>query len=74
MARAGWASRAGPPGLKTIDRGAIDIRDGRAAVPYDEKDRLARQHYEGAMAANDMKNRLPAGIYRTNRIKDPVEK
>jgi hypothetical protein len=45
------------------DMGAIDIRDGGAAIPYDEEDPLIRKEYEEALASVGAKSRMEDWLY-----------
>jgi mannose-6-phosphate isomerase-like protein (cupin superfamily) len=56
-------SDAGIPGQKAIDYGAIDIRDGGTAIPYDEEDPAIRRDYEAALKANGMTSRMDPSLY-----------
>ena len=53
----------GAPGQKTVDFGAIDIRDGGTAIPYDEEDPQVRRDYETALAASGVKSRMDPKLY-----------
>jgi hypothetical protein len=45
--------------------GAIDIRDGGSAIPYDEEDPLIRKEYAEALAGVDAKSRMEDWLYET---------
>ena len=53
----------GAPGQKSVDFGAIDIRDGGTAIPYDEEDPQVRRDYETALAASGVKSRMDPKLY-----------
>jgi mannose-6-phosphate isomerase-like protein (cupin superfamily) len=55
--------RPGNPGAMEKDMGAIDIRDGGAAIPYDEEDPLIRKEYEEALASVGAKSRMEDWLY-----------
>ncbi len=54
---------AAAPGSKTIDFGAIDIRDGGTAIPYDEEDPAVRRDYEAMLAKDGVKSRMDPKLY-----------
>jgi hypothetical protein len=51
------------PGEKRLDMGAIDIRDGGSAIPYDEEDPYIRKEFEETLAKNGAKSRMDPEIY-----------
>jgi hypothetical protein len=53
----------GVPGEKAIDYGAIDIRDGGTAIPYDEEDPYLRKEYEATLAKEGAKSRMEKDLY-----------
>ena len=53
----------GAPGQKAVDFGAIDIRDGGTAIPYDEEDPAVRRDWEAAIAANGVASRMDPKLY-----------
>ncbi|HWG04155.1 MAG TPA: hypothetical protein VG271_03990 [Beijerinckiaceae bacterium] len=57
--------KPGRPGEKEKDMGAIDIRDGGSAIPYDEEDPLIRKEYAEALAGVDAKSRMEDWLYET---------
>ena len=54
--------KPGRPGEKEKDMGAIDIRDGGSAIPYDEEDPLIRKEYEETLAVG-AKSRMEDWLY-----------
>jgi hypothetical protein len=59
--------RPGNPGVIEKDMGAIDIRDGGSAIPYDEEDPLIRKEYEEALKAVGATTRMEEWLYQTPR-------
>ncbi len=59
----GKNARSGAPGTKEIDFGAIDIRDGGTAVPYDMEDPYLRKEFEETLAAVGTKSRMEPELY-----------
>ncbi len=57
------ARKPGLPGEKTIDFGAIDIRDGGSAIPYDEEDPALRKEFEATLAKEGGKSRMEDWLY-----------
>ncbi len=57
--------KAGLPGGEEKDLGAIDLRDGGNAIPYDEEDPGIRQEYEATLAKNQAKSRMEEELYQT---------
>jgi mannose-6-phosphate isomerase-like protein (cupin superfamily) len=57
--------KPGRPGEKEKDMGAIDIRDGGSAIPYDEEDPLIRKEYEEALKGVGAKSRMEDWLYET---------
>jgi quercetin dioxygenase-like cupin family protein len=57
--------RPGRPGEKERDMGAIDIRDGGSAIPYDEEDPNIRKEYEATLAQQGAKSRMEDWLYET---------
>jgi quercetin dioxygenase-like cupin family protein len=55
--------RPGRPGEKERDMGAIDIRDGGSAIPYDEEDPNIRKEYEATLAQQGAKSRMEDWLY-----------
>jgi quercetin dioxygenase-like cupin family protein len=51
------------PGEKRTDMGAIDIRDGGSAIPYDEEDPYIRKEFEATVAKNGAKSRMDPELY-----------
>jgi len=50
--------KPGRPGEAQKDLGAIDIRDGGSAIPYDEEDPFIRREYEGTLAREGAVSRM----------------
>ncbi len=61
----GKNSRAGAPGTKINDYGAIDIRDGGTAIPYDMEDPYLRKEFEETLAKEGAKSRMEPELYQT---------
>jgi len=55
--------KPGRPGEKQKDLGAIDIRDGGSAIPYDEEDPYIRQEYEATLAKEGAVSRMESWLY-----------
>lgn len=55
--------RPGVPGAKQKDVGAIDIRAGGNAIPYDMEDPFLREEYEATLAENGAKSRMEPELY-----------
>jgi quercetin dioxygenase-like cupin family protein len=51
------------PGMKNSDMGAIDIRDGGSAIPYDEEDPYIRAEFEETLRKNGATSRMDPEIY-----------
>ncbi len=51
------------PGMKNMDMGAIDIRDGGSAIPYDEEDPYIRKEFEETLKKNGATSRMDPEIY-----------
>jgi hypothetical protein len=58
------ARKPGLPGEKQLDMGAIDIRDGGSAIPYDEEDPNIRKEYEATLVAAGAKTRMEDWLYQ----------
>ncbi len=56
--------KPGLPGVKEKDLGAIDIRDGGNAIPYDEEDPAIRQEYEATLAKDGLTTRMEDSLYQ----------
>jgi hypothetical protein len=46
-----------------MDMGAIDIRDGGSAIPYDEEDPYIRKEFEETLRKNGAKSRMDPELY-----------
>jgi hypothetical protein len=57
--------KPGRPGEQQKDLGAIDIRDGGSAIPYDEEDPYIRQEYEATLAREGANSRMESWLYET---------
>jgi quercetin dioxygenase-like cupin family protein len=57
------ALKPGRPGDIAKDMGAIDIRDGGSAIPYDEEDPLIRKEYEAALHGVGATSRMEGWLY-----------
>jgi mannose-6-phosphate isomerase-like protein (cupin superfamily) len=57
------ALKPGRPGDIAKDMGAIDIRDGGSAIPYDEEDPLIRKEYEAALQSVGATSRMENWLY-----------
>ena len=55
--------KPGRPGEAQKDLGAIDIRDGGSAIPYDEEDPFIRQEYEATLAKEGAVSRMEGWLY-----------
>jgi len=55
--------RPGRPGEKEKDLGAIDIRDGGNAIPYDEEDPRIRTEFEETLRREGAVSRMEAWLY-----------
>ena len=55
--------KPGRPGEKQKDLGAIDIRDGGSAIPYDEEDPYIRKEYEETLAKEGAVSRMESWLY-----------
>ncbi|HWL57295.1 MAG TPA: cupin domain-containing protein [Paracoccus sp. (in: a-proteobacteria)] len=55
--------KAGVPGQATKDLGAMDIRDGGSAIPYDEEDPYIRKEYEETLRQNGTVSRMEDWLY-----------
>jgi mannose-6-phosphate isomerase-like protein (cupin superfamily) len=55
--------KPGVPGGKEKDLGAIDIRDGGNAIPYDEEDPYIRKEYEEALVKEGAQCRMEDWLY-----------
>ena len=57
----------GLPGEKAIDFGAIDIRDGGTAIPYDEEDPAVRRDWEASLAATGGTSRMDPKLFEPRK-------
>jgi len=51
------------PGEEALDFGAIDVRDGGTAIPYDLEDPYLRKEFEGYLAEFGAKSRMEPELY-----------
>jgi hypothetical protein len=56
--------KPGLPGEPLSDRGAIDMKKGGDAIPYDEEDPFLRQEYENALEEAGIKSKMKDSWYR----------
>ncbi len=57
------ARKPGVPGEAITDRGAIDIKKGGDAIPYNEEDPYLRKEFEGNLAAEGLTTRMNPAWY-----------
>jgi mannose-6-phosphate isomerase-like protein (cupin superfamily) len=57
------AQQPGRPGEKAIDEGAIDVRDGGTAIPYDDEDPFIRAEYEAILKQEGVTSRMSPSLY-----------
>ncbi|HEX5282073.1 MAG TPA: cupin domain-containing protein [Micropepsaceae bacterium] len=55
--------RAGVPGEKDTDEGAIDVTEGGTAIPYYLEDPFLRGEYEATLAKAGVKSRMEPALY-----------
>ena len=67
---AGWygpnnhrKDKAGVPGEKDTDEGAIDVTEGGTAIPYWLEDPFLRKEYEETLAKEGVKSRMEEELY-----------
>lgn len=56
--------RAGVPGEKDIDEGAIDVTEGGTAIPYWMEDPFLRQEYEATLKQEGMVSQMDPALYQ----------
>ena len=59
--------KAGVPGEKDTDEGAIDVTEGGTAIPYWLEDPLLRKEYEETLAREGVKSEMGDELYRARR-------
>lgn len=59
----GKNSRPGQPGTKMTDYGAIDIRNGGTAIPYELEDPALRKEFEATLAREGTVSRMEEELY-----------
>ena len=57
------ANRAGVPGEQLMDYGAIDLKKGGSAIPYDEEDPFIRTEFEATLAKEGATGRMEPELY-----------
>src|SRR5690242_21924576 len=57
------ARKAGIPGEKLMDLGAIDIKDGGSAIPYWDEDPFLRKEFEETLAKDGAASRMESRFY-----------
>ena len=67
----GKNSRSGAPGSEMTDYGAIDLRDGGTAVPYDMEDPYLRKEFEQNMTDVGTKSRMEEELYVKPNAPEP---
>jgi hypothetical protein len=60
----GKNARSGAPGTKETDYGAINIRDGGTAVPYDMEDPYLRKEFEETLGTVGATTRMEDELYQ----------
>jgi quercetin dioxygenase-like cupin family protein len=56
----------GRPGDDAIDYGAIDLKDGGTAIPYNEEDPFLRKEFEATLRQEGVVYRMDDSLYRKN--------
>ena len=56
--------KRGRPGEKTLDAGAIDMKDGGSTIPYNEEDPFLRKEYEETLAKEGLRSRMEPDLYQ----------
>jgi mannose-6-phosphate isomerase-like protein (cupin superfamily) len=59
------AHKAGRPGEKAIDEGAIDIKDGGTAIPYWDEDPFILQEYLETLKREGVESRMEPSLFLT---------
>jgi quercetin dioxygenase-like cupin family protein len=57
------ARKAGRPGEQLMDYGAIDLKKGGSAIPYNEEDPAIRREFEATLAKEGLTSRMDAKLY-----------
>ena len=52
--------------VKRIDYGAIDMKDGGTAIPYNEEDPFLRKEFEETLANVGAKSRMEPELYKNS--------
>jgi hypothetical protein len=63
--------KPGLPGGEEKDLGAIDLRDGGNAIPYDEEDPYIRKEYEETLIKEGAETRMEEHLYQPPSGDDP---
>ncbi|MFM2129561.1 MAG: hypothetical protein RL477_1107, partial [Pseudomonadota bacterium] len=61
--------KPGLPGVKQLDAGAIDMRAGGSAIPYDMEDPYLRKEFSDTLRANGATLRMEPELYDPNNEK-----
>ena len=56
------AQKAGIPGERAIDEGAISIKDGGTAIPYSDEDPFVRAEYDRTLAREGVTSRMDDSV------------
>ena len=56
--------KAGVPGEKDTDEGAIDVTEGGTAIPYWLEDPFLRKEYEETLAKEGVKSKMEPELYQ----------
>ena len=56
--------KAGVPGEKDTDEGAIDVTEGGTAIPYWLEDPFLRKEYEETLRREGVKSQMEEALYR----------
>lgn len=64
--------KAGLPGEKLMDYGAIDLKKGGSAIPYSDEDPYLRQEFERRLAEEGLQTRMKPEFYSDAAAGDAV--
>ena len=64
--------KAGLPGEKIMDYGAIDLKKGGSAIPYCDEDPHLRQEFEQRLASEGLASRMLPEFYADEAAGDAV--
>jgi quercetin dioxygenase-like cupin family protein len=56
--------KPGRPGEKSMDRGAIEIKDGGSAIPYRDEDPFIRKEFEATLKSENVVSRMNESFYQ----------